>query len=770
MSVSGCGTAKLIFQESLPAKMESDMFRHYHSKTFYKYLFSYFSVMLLGMSLLAVYVLCYLFPLIRDEINDSHQVALEQTAAAIDARLEDVYHTSYQLSFYNKNLVSYYAMEDSPAKDVKIINELQSYTNTSGFLSDIGLLSSSGAFIYTSTDVYPKELFFKNEYIYSTMKNPVSLFLSCSSNTVLPASVMDPSCRYITFIHPPYALSNLPNITLLFWVEESELAALTEPVTESGTSFVGIFSDTGDIIYSSLKDLSQEDSLRLCQQSLAGDEESFSADHVSYTLFTRPSHINNWLYVYAINNKAASRSMAVIWKLLLAMLSLTLLLGVPVIAYYMRLNYLPLKQMKSLSDKLLDIENSPDDEVSSLQNALQYLSGLNRSQLSSLQNDKLLHSMRNSLLFSLLKGHISSREEFNESGSSLGMSFTAPNCQTLLIQLTDSGAAISAGEQLAQLLGRVFNDGYEYYFREFFHENQYVVVLAFGDEKKEDTVRNCRQLADLALEQGNTVTIGIGQIYRELSGFQTSCLEAELALQDSFVAGHGAILVYRPNDQSFSPEQAPLPYHFFSSLHSALKRKDFDDFSKQAEDLFSVIEEQRISTDYARIFCHTLAGLLIHELPREEMSRIASSLSLMYQADTLSSYRLHLANVLQKLMTSEEEAVSDTGDNLLAQIQQYIAQNYDDCNFSLQKCADAMHINNSYLSHYFKEQTDMNLNSYIASLRIQRAKELLADTNLSLNVISEEVGYYNLNSFIRRFKQITGTTPGNYRKERSADK
>lgn len=740
------------------------MFRHYHSKTFYKYLFSYFSVMLLGVSIIAIYVLCYLFPMIRQEIDDTHQVALEQTAASIDTRLEDVYHTSYQLSYYSNNLVSYYAMEDSPTKDVKIINELKSYAYISSFISDIGLLSPSGAFIYTSTDVYPRELFFKNEYIYPTMKNPVSLFLSYSSNTVLPASIMDPACPYVTFIQPPYALSNLPDITLLFWVSEAELTALTEPVTESGTSFITIFSETGEIIYSSMKGLSREDGLRLCQQALQGGEGGFSVDRASYTLFTCPSQVNNWFYVYAINNKAASRSMSVIWLLLIAMLFLTILLGVPVIAYYMRLNYLPLKQMKSLTDKLLDIENSPDDEVSSLQNALQYLSSLNRSQLSSLQDDELLHSLRNSLLFSLLKGHISSQEEFNESGSSLGMSFTAPNYQTLLVQLVDSGRAGSVGEPLEQLLGQVFADGYQYYFREFFHDNQYAVVLAFSDEKTGDTVRACRQLADLALEQGSTVTIGIGQVYREFTGFQTSCLEAELALQDSFVSGHGAVLVYQPANLGVPQEYAPLPFHLFSSLHSALKRKDIEDFSQQTEQLFSIIEQQHIPTDYARIFCHTLASLLIHELPREELSRIASSLSLLYQADTLSSYRLHLANVLQKLISSEEKSSSDAEDNLLTQIQQYIAQNYDDCNFSLQKCADAMHINNSYLSHYFKEQTDMNLNYYIASLRIQRAKELLSDTNLSLAVISEEVGYYNLNSFIRRFKQITGTTPGNYRK------
>lgn len=742
------------------------MFRHYRSKTFYNYLFSYIAVMFLGVGIIMLYVLSYLFPMIRKEINDTHQAALEQTAASIDARLRDIYHTSYQLSYYSNNLVTYYAMEDSPAKDVKIINELKSYANISNFISDIGLLSSSSSFIYTSSDVYPRELFFSNEYIYPTMKNPANLFLSYSSNTVLPASLMDSSCQYVTFVQPPYALSNLPDVTLLFWVDEAQLTSLAKTVVEDNVSFLTIFSGTGDMVYCSRKDLSQEDSLRLRRLALADDGKSFSAGRSSYSLFSRSSQLNDWLYVYAINDKAASRSMTVVWQLLFAMLLLTALFSVPMIAYFMRVNYLPLKQMKSLTDKLLNSEDSSGDEVGSLQNALQYLSGLSSNKLSLLQDDELLHSLRSTLLFSLLKGHVSSQEEFNTNGSVLGMSLTAPNHQTLLIQFPNSGGPDSSGVKLLyQLLGKVFAEGYQFYYREFFHENQYAVVLAFEDDRAGNTVQACRELADLALEQGYTLTIGIGQAYREFTGFQTSCLEAEMALQDSFVAGHGAILAYHPSDWQPFTEYTSLPVHLLSSLQASLLRKDFESFSRQADQLFTAIEEQHVPTDLARSFCHTLTSLLVHGVSGDDLSRIGGSLSLVYQSDTLSSYRLHLANALQKLILAEEESPHSTDGDLLAQIRQYIAQNYDDCNFSLQKCADALHINNSYLSHYFKEQTDMNLNQYIASLRIQRAKELLADTSLSLSVISEEVGYYNLNSFIRRFKQITGTTPGNYRKE-----
>lgn len=746
------------------------MFKHYRSKTFYNFLFSYIAVMLLGVGIIMLYVLSYLFPMIRKEINATHQAALEQTVDSIDSRLRDIYHTSYQLSYYSNNLVSYYAMEDSPAKDVKIINELNSYANISNFISDIGLLSSSGTFIYTSSGVYPKELFFSNEYIYPTMKNPSNLFLSYSVNTVLPASLMDSSCPYVTFVQPPYALSNLPDITLLFWVEEDQLTALAKPMVEDKISFLTIFSETGEQIYCSRKDLSVEDSLRLRRQALEEDEKSFAIGRESYTYFSRASQLNSWLYVYTINDKAAFRSMTVVWQLLFAMLLLTVLFGIPVIAYFMRVNYLPLKQMKSLTDKLLNSEDSSGDEVGSLQNALQYLSGLSSNKLSLLQDDDLLHSLRSTLLFSLLKGHISSQEEFNTNGAVLGMSFTAPNHQTLLIQFPNSGGSDSSWARLlSQLLGQAFTEGYQFYYREFFHENQYAVVLAFEDSRADNTVQACRELADLALEQGYTLTIGIGQAYREFTGFQASCLEAEMALQDSFVAGHDAILVYHPSDWQLFTEYTSLPVHLLSSLQASLLRKDFESFSRQADQLFTAIEEQHVPTDLARSFCHTLTSLLIHGLSGQDISRIGGSLSLVYQADTLSSYRLHIANVLQKLILVEEESPQSENDDLLAQIRQYIAQNYDDCNFSLQKCADALHINNSYLSHYFKEQTDMNLNQYIASLRIQRAKELLSDTSLSLSVISEEVGYYNLNSFIRRFKQITGTTPGNYRKEVSGE-
>jgi len=78
--------------------------------------------------------------------------------------------------------------------------------------------------------------------------------------------------------------------------------------------------------------------------------------------------------------------------------------------------------------------------------------------------------------------------------------------------------------------------------------------------------------------------------------------------------------------------------------------------------------------------------------------------------------------------------------------------------------ADNFGMTVSYLSQFFKSKTGKTILEFVTELRINKAKELLMQTDLSLNYIAEEVGYYNVSSFIRRFKQVEGITPGEFRK------
>lgn len=69
------------------------------------------------------------------------------------------------------------------------------------------------------------------------------------------------------------------------------------------------------------------------------------------------------------------------------------------------------------------------------------------------------------------------------------------------------------------------------------------------------------------------------------------------------------------------------------------------------------------------------------------------------------------------------------------------------------------------LKEVFKELTGMSIYEFLTFHRIQKAKELLANTELSIIQISRAVGYKRIDSFSRRFKQVEKMSPDHYRKQ-----
>ncbi|MBP1991076.1 helix-turn-helix transcriptional regulator [Paenibacillus eucommiae] len=94
---------------------------------------------------------------------------------------------------------------------------------------------------------------------------------------------------------------------------------------------------------------------------------------------------------------------------------------------------------------------------------------------------------------------------------------------------------------------------------------------------------------------------------------------------------------------------------------------------------------------------------------------------------------------------------------------EFIHAHYNE-DISLEMMAEKANMSANYFSKYFKDKTGMNFSDYLSELRIQKAKEMLIHSDLRIQEISEKVGYLNTNSFIRMFKKITGTPPGEYKR------
>ncbi len=75
-----------------------------------------------------------------------------------------------------------------------------------------------------------------------------------------------------------------------------------------------------------------------------------------------------------------------------------------------------------------------------------------------------------------------------------------------------------------------------------------------------------------------------------------------------------------------------------------------------------------------------------------------------------------------------------------------------------------MEMNSSYLSHKYHQETGVRFSVFLKKFRISKARELLINSDRSVQDIGLEVGYWNSNYFIKVFRSLIGITPREYRR------
>ena len=94
---------------------------------------------------------------------------------------------------------------------------------------------------------------------------------------------------------------------------------------------------------------------------------------------------------------------------------------------------------------------------------------------------------------------------------------------------------------------------------------------------------------------------------------------------------------------------------------------------------------------------------------------------------------------------------------------QYIQRHFDEP-ITLEDVCSATGFSVSYFSALFKKETGEGFSRYLTRIRIEKAKALLQETNLSITEICDKVGYSDLKHFTGVFKKMTSLNPGQYRK------
>ncbi|MCG3145291.1 MAG: HTH-type transcriptional activator RhaS [Gammaproteobacteria bacterium] len=90
---------------------------------------------------------------------------------------------------------------------------------------------------------------------------------------------------------------------------------------------------------------------------------------------------------------------------------------------------------------------------------------------------------------------------------------------------------------------------------------------------------------------------------------------------------------------------------------------------------------------------------------------------------------------------------------------------HDNCGreLSLAEIAGAAYLSEFHFARLFKKITGATPHAYLASLRIERARRLLAETDLSIVEVGAQVGYNSQSHFTKIFRDATGSTPRAFR-------
>ena len=94
----------------------------------------------------------------------------------------------------------------------------------------------------------------------------------------------------------------------------------------------------------------------------------------------------------------------------------------------------------------------------------------------------------------------------------------------------------------------------------------------------------------------------------------------------------------------------------------------------------------------------------------------------------------------------------------------YLNEHYNE-SVSVERLARIANYSPAQFRRLFRELSQMSPSDYVATVRINAAKTMLARTDRRISDIAADVGFFDHSHFIRTFKRIVGTTPARYRRD-----
>lgn len=353
-------------------------------------------------------------------------------------------------------------------------------------------------------------------------------------------------------------------------------------------------------------------------------------------------------------------------------------------------------------------------------------------------------------------------------GSSIGIDFIYEYFSVLIIESTDnnSDSFLILKKELDKELNKL-EDQFNCFIIAYAGKNIGILNI----ETPDDYSLLSRSLEELALYLRERIKenflLTAGKIYDSISGISMSYSEALQVLDYRTLLGEKEIHL-------FTELKALKQNHNFKYLsyledeyktYNLLTARNYEEARNLLLKNLEVIEENVVDIQILKIRLSGFKNIIIESLNtiiRNDPDNLKTFINKIISSQSFLQLKTDFDYVLTELKKNYPEKISS---DLFTNAKNYIMKNYSDKNLSVTVIAEKLGITPQHLSKIFKEINGTGPLQYINTCRIEEAKKILVNEyEISIKDTSNLIGYYNEITFIRNFKNLTGLSPGKYRK------
>jgi len=273
-----------------------------------------------------------------------------------------------------------------------------------------------------------------------------------------------------------------------------------------------------------------------------------------------------------------------------------------------------------------------------------------------------------------------------------------------------------------------------------------------------------RTIKNIVEEQLNgRFVIGIGKAYDSIDMISRSFIEALAALENNNIKSGDDIIFFEDIDKL---EKQIYWYPVAEQLQylQSLKQGDGEQALEVLNVLFINIMEKNATNLMVKYICFDLINGIVKFVNEMNIDDYEHDIEKLMEFNTLKELKERIQLLTIKLCDYIEERKRSKDVELYKLVLISINTKLQDSNLSLDSLANEYSVPAYYLSRLFKELMGSTFTEYISKLRMDKAKEMLIKTEKPIKDIYLYIGYTDPTSFMRRFKQLEGISPGQYRK------